>query len=318
MTLSEAFRKGSQILKNSDIDTPATDAGVLLCTITKCSREHLYAHGDDELDEGLFQEYCTALEKRSMGYPLQYLTGMQEFMSLPFAVRPGVLIPRQDTELLVEIVLKFCRDKRDKSELNISGLCRILDMGAGSGCIAVSLANYLPLCTVTAVDKMDDALEIVRINARANGVEDRVIIVKSDLFNSVKMPLSNEERFDVIVSNPPYIRSKDICALQREVREHEPIEALDGGMDGLFFYREIINAAPAYLKDGGMLAFETGFDQAEDVAELMSCCKDDIAGIENVISPGFTGISIYKDLAGIGRVVAGVLQNTTLSQEAPL
>lgn len=318
MTLSEAFRKGSQILKNSDIDTPSMDAGVLLCNISKCSREHLYAHGDDELDEGVFQEYLKALQKRSMGYPLQYLTGMQEFMSLPFVVRPGVLIPRQDTELLVERVLKFCRDKRGESEPDIGDPCRILDMGAGSGCIAVSLANYLLACTVTAVDKMEDALEIVQTNARLNGVEDRVSTIKSDLFKHVKKPSSKEERFDVIVSNPPYIRSTDICALQREVREHEPIEALDGGMDGLFFYREIIQAAPAYLKDGGMLAFETGFDQAEDVAALMPCCKNDLASSENGVSLGFAEISIYNDLAGIGRVVVGVLQNITLSQEVPL
>lgn len=300
MTLSEAFTKGRQVLKNADIDAPATDAGVLLCTVVNCSREYLYAHGDDELDEGVFQEYWEALEKRSMGHPLQYLTGLQEFMSLPFAVRPGVLIPRQDTELLVETILEYCKSRASR--------CRILDMGTGSGCIAVSLAYYLPGCTVTAVDKMEDALEMVQINARTNGVEGRVFTVKSDLFKHLKRPSSMEERFDVIVSNPPYIRSADICALQRDVREHEPIEALDGGMDGLIFYREIIRAAPAYLKEGGMLAFETGFDQAEDVAALMSGGKED----------GFSKISIYKDLAGIGRVVAGVLPNVTLSQEVPL
>lgn len=288
MTLSEAFRTGGQILKNADINAPAVDAGVLLCSVAKCSREDLYAHGDREMDDGLLQRYLSALEKRSQGYPLQYLTGMQEFMSLSFFVGPGVLIPRQETELLVETVLEFCRGK---GNLNANNCRKILDMGTGSGCIAVSLAYYLPGCTVVAVDKMESALDIVKKNAYVNGVGERVGTLQSDMFRNVDMTASSIDGFDVIVSNPPYIRSADICGLQREVREHEPIEALDGGVDGLFFYREIIRAAPFYLKEGGMLAFEVGYDQAEDVAALMS---------------GFSSICIHKDLAGIDRVVTGV------------
>ncbi len=291
MTLSEAFRTGSQILKNADINAPAVDAGVLLCSVAKCSREDIYAHGDREMDDSLLQRYLSALEKRSQGYPLQYLTGVQEFMSLSFSVGPGVLIPRQETELLVETVLEFCRNKAGKGNLNESNCGRILDIGTGSGCIAVSLAYYLPGWTVVAVDKMFSALDGVKKNAYANGVGERVFTLKSDLFRNVDMTVSSTGGFDVIVSNPPYIRSADICGLQREVREHEPIEALDGGMDGLFFYREIIRTAPAYLKEGGMLAFEVGYDQAEDVAALMS---------------GFVSIGIQKDLAGIDRVVTGV------------
>lgn len=327
MTLSEAFRTGSQILRNADIYAPAIDAGVLLCSVAKCSREDLYAHGDRELDEGLLKRYLSALEKRSQGYPLQYLTGMQEFMSLPFSVGPGVLIPRQETELLVETVLEFCRNKEctytnepSKSNLNPCNCGRILDMGAGSGCIAVSLAYYLPGWTVVAVDKMESALDIVKKNALVNGVGDRVITLQSDLFRNVEAAASSSGGFDVIVSNPPYIRSADICDLQREVREHEPIEALDGGMDGLNFYREIIGAAPAYLKEGGMLAFEVGYDQAEDVAALMAgaagasgasdvsgaSCVSDASGSEKGLSECFRSIRIHKDLAGIDRVVTGV------------
>jgi len=300
MTLSEAFRKGTEILKNVNIDAPATDAGVLLCFVAKCRREQLYAHGDRELEDGLLHEYMKMLEKRAYGYPLQYLTGTQEFMSLPFTVGPGVLIPRQETELLVETVLKFCKDKIKKGGLKDDENCRILDMGAGSGCIAVSLAYYLPGCVVTAVDISQRALDIMRINARSNGVDDRVITVQSDLFENLDRNSPFGGPYDVIVSNPPYIRSADIISLQKEVREHEPVEALDGGIDGLCFYRRIIREAPDYLKEGGMLAFETGYDQAAEVSALMSARKQGL-------SRCFKDIRVYKDLAGIDRVVAGVL-----------
>ncbi|MGI6668286.1 MAG: peptide chain release factor N(5)-glutamine methyltransferase [Acetivibrionales bacterium] len=228
---------------------------------------------------------------------------MQEFMSLMFEVGPGVLIPRQETELLVETVIRFCsgsdkasrrrcicrrkpdfREKPRKRQGHIS----ILDMGTGSGCIAVSLARYIPGCRVTAVDIMPAALEAARKNAQANGVADRVRFIKSNLFESVP-----EEKFDVIVSNPPYVRTEEISRLQREIREYEPISALDGGADGLFFYREIIKSSKAYLKPGGMLAFETGYDQAADVASMLS--------------GSFKDTRIYKDLAGIDRVVTSIL-----------
>jgi len=331
MTLSEAFRTGIQILKNADINAPATDAGVLLCSVVKCSREDLYVHGERELDAGLFKMYLNVLEKRSQGYPLQYLTGVQEFMSLPFYVGPGVLIPRQETELLVEVVLEFCRNKagsyrNDADCINETGKgshdtgnCgRILDMGTGSGCIAVSMAYYLPGWNVLAVDKMEAALDMVKKNAKVNCVGDRVFPLKSDLFRNVDMTACSCGGFDVIVSNPPYIRSADICTLQREVWEHEPVEALDGGIDGLFFYREIIGSAPAYLKEGGMLAFEVGYDQAEDVAKLMACATgtsgdagtsgaSGTSGGENDPPACFGNIKIHKDLAGIDRVVTGIL-----------
>lgn len=346
MTLSEAFRTGIQILKNAGIDAPATDAGVLLCSVAKCGREDIYTHGDRQMNDVLLKKYLSALDKRSQGYPLQYLTGKREFMSLPFSVGPGVLIPRQETELLVEMVLAFCRNESDscrnepdiytdepgKGNPNANKCGRILDMGTGSGCIAVSLAYYLPGWTVVAVDKMESALDMVKKNAHMNGVGERVLTLQSDLFGNMERTASSVGEFDVIVSNPPYIRSSDICNLQREVREHEPIEALDGGMDGLFFYREIIGTAPAYLKEGGMLAFEVGYDQAEEVAALMSDASgasgdsdasgasgtsdasgasgaSDASGGKKKLSACFSNIRIHKDLAGIGRVVTGILLN---------
>lgn len=289
MTYGEALKTGIQILKAANNEAPAVDAGALLCAAANCGRVFLYSHGDRVVSEEDLRKYLSTLEKRAQGYPLQYLTGMQEFMSLPFEVGPGVLIPRQETELLVETVIDFCGKKRASSEgaTDCGRAFRILDIGTGSGCIAVSLAHYLPGCVVTAVDKMEDALMIAEKNAVKNGVDGRVIFEKSDLFQNV-----GGEAFDVIVSNPPYIRSDVIPGLMREVREHEPYTALDGGTDGLHFYREITCNAPAYLKKGGMLAFETGYDQARDVASLMAS--------------NFVDIKTFHDLSGMDRVVSGI------------
>ena len=292
MTYGEAYREGMQILKNAGIEAPANDAGVLLCHAAGCDRTYLYAHGSEPLDAGIGRAYHGLLMKRAEGQPLQYLTGVQEFMSLMFRTNPSVLIPRQDTELLVEVVLDFCRRTNEGSIQNI------LDMCTGSGCIAVSLAYHYPRCRVTASDIMPDALETASGNARRNGVADRVLFIESDLFSNI-----TGTGFDVIVSNPPYIRTGDLPGLQREVRDFEPVEALDGGADGLRFYRAIIDAAPLYLKSGGLLALETGYDQAAEVAGL-------IAG-----DGRYYNIKVYKDLAGVDRAVAANV--ITLVQEAP-
>lgn len=286
MTYSEALKAGIQILKAVNNEAPAADAGALLCAAAKCGRVFLYSHGDSVVREEDLQKYLAALEQRAQGYPLQYLTGTQEFMSLPFEVGPGVLIPRQETELLVETVIDYC-EKRASSEGTAGGRpFRILDIGTGSGCIAISLARYLPGCAIMAVDKMEDALAIAKRNAVKNSVDSRITFIKGDLFQNVV-----GEAFDVIVSNPPYIRSDVISGLMREVREYEPHTALDGGTDGLYFYREITCKAHAYLKKGGLLAFEIGYDQALDVVSLMP--------------PYFVNIKTFQDLSGMDRVVSG-------------
>ena len=282
MTYSEAYREGIQILKDAGIEAPANDAGVLLCHAAGCDRTYLYAHGSELLEAGIEFIYHGMLVKRAEGHPLQYLTGLQEFMSIMFETNPSVLIPRQDTELLVEVVLDFCRRVKEDSTLNI------LDMCTGSGCIAVSLAYHYHRCRVTASDIMPDALETAWGNARRNGVVDRVTFIESDLFINI-----TDTGFDVIVSNPPYLRSGDLSGLQREVSDFEPVGALDGGADGLRFYRAIIETAPLHLKSGGLLALETGYDQAAEVAALMA--RDG----------RYRNIVIYKDLAGIDRAVAG-------------
>lgn len=296
MTYGEAYREGMKKLKNAGIEAPENDAGVLLCHAAKCSRTFLYAHGEELLEEEIGRVYRDMLEKRADGCPLQYLTGIQEFMSLKFETHPGVLIPRQDTELLVETVLDYCGTHKGDRSLagpDTSGrsgrTISILDMCTGSGCIAVSLAYHFPGCGVTASDIMPDALRTASGNAGRNGVSDRIVFIESDLFNNIP-----KTEFDVIVSNPPYIRTGDLPGLQREVRDFEPVEALDGGADGLRFYRSIIDTSPVYLKSGGLLALETGYDQASEVAALM-------AG-----DGRYDNIRIHKDLAGIDRVVAGL------------
>jgi release factor glutamine methyltransferase len=290
MTVGEAYKKGIERLKQAGNEAPANDAGALLCFAAGRDRAFLFAHGADALDDGLWTAFSRVLERRAAGEPLQYITRTQEFMSLPFEVGPGVLVPRQDTELLVETVMKMVRSRE---ELQANGPGReppfeILDIGTGSGCIAVSLARFLPHSRVTAVDKMQAALDTAQRNAAANGVAHRIEFVKSDLFSGIA-----GKQFNAIVSNPPYIRTGDIAGLQREVRDHEPREALDGGVDGLQFYREIIRHAPAFLRREGILAFETGYDQAAEVAKLMA--------------ERFGQIMVCKDLAGIDRVAAGFL-----------
>lgn len=280
MTVREAYKKGIDQLKDAGNAAPANDAGALLCFAAGFDRSFIYAHDSDVLDDACLRSYFAMLERRAAGEPLQYITRLQEFMSLTFEVGPGVLVPRQETELLVETVAQWC--------LECGKVLELLDVGTGSGCIAVSLAHFIPHCKVTAVDKMSDAIDIAKRNASLNGVEDRIEFIRSDLFTEIA-----GRQFDAIISNPPYIRSCEIGSLQREVRCHEPMEALDGGTDGLDFYRAIIGQASAFLKTGsGLLAFETGYDQAEDVAGLMT--------------DTFVETKIYKDLAGIGRVVTGI------------
>jgi release factor glutamine methyltransferase len=214
---------------------------------------------------------------------------------MDFRVTRDVLIPRQDTEALVGAVIAYAGKLPGKHAGNekVGAFISILDMGTGSGCIAVSLAKYIMNCRVTAVDISEEALDIARFNAANNGVQNKIDFKKSDLFSELG-PMGINKRFDIIVSNPPYIPSGEINNLQKEVKEHEPVIALDGGTDGLNFYRSIIAGAPAYLKPGGgLLALETGYNQAEAVCRLM---KRDFCGIE-----------VINDLSGIGRVVMGKL-----------
>jgi release factor glutamine methyltransferase len=282
MILKKVLDDGISILKSGNIEAPAAEAGVLLCHVLNKDRTFIFVHPEYILSDHEGADFFKLIDSRLKGKPSQYLTGFQEFMSLKFKVDSNVLIPRQDTEILVESVIDHVKDLEDTE-------CKILDIGTGSGCIAVSLAYYIKNSKVTAVDISEGALNIAGENARALGVEEKTTFIKSDLFNNLK---NKEGSFDIIVSNPPYIPSIDIKELQPEVRDFEPLGALDGGTDGLDYYRILTKNAADFLKINGLLAFEVGFDQALQVAELMR---------ENGYST-----RIIKDLSGIDRVVTGV------------
>ncbi len=295
MNIKEFFKYSAEILKNTDVEAPVFEAGVMLCHVLKCSRTYLYSHDDLNLNEEQFNVLEHMVDERTRNVPLQYLTGETEFMSLTFTVNPSVLIPRQDTEILVEkcieLVNAAAADENNKDKPECKPAVRILDMCTGSGCIAVSIANYCPNGIVTACDISGDALEIAQANAERLGVKNRLEFRQGNLFEA----LDGEAGYDLIVSNPPYIETKTMQELQKEVRDFEPHIALDGGMDGLDFYRRITAEAPLYLNHGGHLAFEIGYNQGESVKQLME--RD------------FTDIQVLRDLGGNHRVVYGKIKS---------
>lgn len=279
MILKDAFTEGIRKLKLSNIDAPVVTAGAILCYVLGCEKTYLYSHDEYLLSKDEYENYCEFLKRRIEGEPLQYITGCQEFMSLNFNVCREVLIPRQDTEILVESVLEYV-GQRD----NVS----ILDIGTGSGCIAISLAYYGKNTQAMGVDISKGALEIARLNARNCGVEENTVFVESNLFENIP-----PKKFDIIISNPPYIPIEVIETLDKQVKDFEPTIALGGGEDGLDFYRRITEQSGSFLKPKGLLVFEVGFDQAQKVMKIMES--------------SFENIKVQKDLAGIERVVMGNL-----------
>lgn len=279
MTYRELYKQGCEALTKAGIEEASWDARLLLEYVCATNRNDLLVHGERLVTEAQCEQYLELLEKRSGRIPLQHLTGVQEFMGLEFHVNEHVLIPRQDTEILVEAVLKELHD----------GM-RILDMCTGSGCILLSLLHYSNGCEGMGVDVSEDALTVARKNAKSVLSEEKagnVQFIQSNLFEKVT------GEYEFIVSNPPYIQSAVIDTLMPEVKDHEPRLALDGTEDGLFFYREIVEQSRKYLKSGGMLYFEIGYDQAEAVSELMRAAE-------------FAEINVIKDYAGLDRVVHGI------------
>ncbi len=271
----ELMQSISSKLRESHSSTPVLDASLILMRWLGFSRTELYTKDDYIPDDNEMRkiEYWTL--KRYEGCPMAYLLGKADFMGLSIKVQESTLIPRPETELLTEKVLEAAKSR---------GYRKGLDMGCGSGAIAISLCHYDPDLEMTASDISERALLIADQNVRDHKANVR--LVHSDLFENIR------ESFDFIVSNPPYIRSDDIPFLEKDVKNYEPLSALDGGKDGLFFYREIINAAASHINKNGLLAFETGYDEGEAVRELMS-------------GAGYRDIEIFKDLAGLDRVVMG-------------
>ena len=280
MTIRDIIIKYSQELENIS-DTPRLDVEILLeKALGNVDSLYIRLNLNKELTQEQEDLFNTFIQDRLKGRPVAYIVGNREFMGLDFYVQEGVLIPRPDTEPLVEELIELCREKENLS---------ILDIGTGSGAITISLAKYLNTSKVKSFDISDIALEVGKKNAISNEVDDRVEFIKSDLFSSIE---NKSIQFDVIVSNPPYIPKKDIETLHTQVKDYEPYIALEGGEDGLDFYRSITEQSRMYLKENGILAYEVGHDQAQDVAEIMK-------------SNGYTKIYTKKDLQGIDRVVIG-------------
>lgn len=274
LTIKQTLTKGTIMLKNSNIESPKLKARLLLQYILKKSRQYLIVYDNQEVDKKAQWEYFVNIEKLTKGMPLQHITHTQEFMKMDFYVDENVLIPRPDTEILVEETIKIAQTMERP---------KILDLCTGSGAIAISLKKYIPSAQVYAVDISKKALEIAQKNAHR--LEAEVKFIESNLFEKIK-----NEKFDIIVSNPPYIKKSDINYLSQEVQK-EPQIALDGGYDGLDFYRKISYQAIDYLKFGSYLCFEIGYDQKEEVLEILK-------GIEH-----YTKTYCKKDLCGNDRVV---------------
>lgn len=273
LTLQMIYKEGAEILEHAGIPDAKLDAWYLLEYVTGISRASYFGDPKREVPKEQAESYREVILRRAGHIPLQHITGEQEFMGYSFLVNPDVLIPRQDTEILTEEALKFTDP----------GM-KVLDLCTGSGCILISLMKKCHGLTGTGCDISEKALKTARENGRRLQVE--ASWIQSDLFEQIS------ERFDLIVSNPPYIRTGVIEELQEEVRLHDPWIALDGKKDGLYFYRRIIAESTGYIRDNGALMFEIGHDQAEDVVRLME-------------EAGYTQIRVKKDLAGLDRVVTG-------------
>lgn len=276
MTYREALAQGESILASAGIAEAKNDAWLLLSFAGKMNRTYYFIYMNDDISPELLTEYNRLVLKRAERIPLQYITGEQEFMGLPFKVNSNVLIPRQDTETLVEEALKVVKP----------GM-KVLDMCTGSGCIIISILSKVSGVIGTGADISKPALGVAKENAKLNEVV--AAFEYSNLFSQIR------DRYDVIVSNPPYIPTDVIPTLMPEVAQFEPVSALDGEADGLTFYRRITSQAHDYLKNNGWLLFEIGNDQGEAVSAMM-------------VEAGFEEVKVIKDLAGNDRVVSGILR----------
>lgn len=278
MTYRECYEQGCRTLQAAGIEEAALDARLLLEAVCGTDRNDLLVHGEQPVSPEAEEKYLNWIRQRAEHIPLQQLTGEQDFMGLTFSVNEHVLIPRQDTEILVEEVLKELHD----------GM-RVLDMCTGSGCILLSLLHYSNDCEGLGVDLSAEALEVAGRNVLKVLTPEKAEhahFLQSNLFEKV------EGKFEIIVSNPPYIASAEVEKLMPEVRDHEPRMALDGTEDGLYFYRRIIEEAGKHLVSSGMLFFEIGYDQGQAVSELMR-------------TEGYCDVQVVQDYAGLDRVAFG-------------
>jgi len=276
MTIKELLNQGIIMLKNEDIDGPKNKARAILQHTLKKSREYLIIYDNKEVTKAHRDEYVRNIKRLILGEPLQYITGVQEFMKMNFVVTKDVLIPQPDTEILVEEVIKIANKMQNPY---------ILDLCTGSGAIAISLAKNLSKAKIVATDISKKALEIAKYNAKLNGVLSNIDFIESNLFDKIK-----NIKFDIIVSNPPYIATSEIKTLPKDVRQ-EPVIALDGGKDGLKFYREIFEKGNEFLNKEGYICVEIGYNQRDLVKKIIekknkyieTYCKKDLCENDRVI-----------------------------------
>ena len=276
MTIKQAMEKGAIELKVGNIETPKLKSRLLMQYVLRETRQYIIVHDTKQLTERQEKNYFLAIKKIKSGIPIEYITHQKEFMKLNFFVNESVLIPRQDTEILVEEVIKIAKKIKAK---------KIVDLCTGSGAIAVSLAKYLPESEITAIDISHKAIKMAKRNAIFHNVENKITFLESNLFDNLP-----NQKYDIIVSNPPYVKRDIIKKLDKQVQK-EPYIALDGGYDGLDFYRKIIKQAYEFLKYNGYLCLEIGFDQKEEVTELIKnegqyskvYCKKDLCDNDRVI-----------------------------------
>lgn len=271
-SIADALKEATLALNDAGVPEARREAGSLLSFILGRDRTFLISHADDQVSDDSWRRFHEVVERRASGEPLQYITGVQDFFGREFRVTPDVLIPRPETELLVEAAIELVSDNSEPF---------ICDVGTGSGCIAVTLLCELPDARAVAVDTSPAALEVAKFNAGSHSVLDRIQFAVSDCFGALDMG-----QFDLVVSNPPYVSEAMMAGLQREVRDHEPLVALSPGVDGLRVIRRLLVEAPEFLKDKGHLVMEIGFDQSEAVKGLVD-----------------GGVEIRPDLQGIPRIV---------------
>lgn len=278
MIYSDAYKIALERLKEAGVPEYQLDARLLLEYVCDTDYNTLLVHGDRAVSPEEEKKYNELIEKRASRIPLAYIVGHQEFMGLDFTVNSNVLVPNQDTETLAEEALR-----------ELSDGMRFMDLCTGSGCVALSILHYTNDTSCVMTDISDKAIEVATKNSKNLGLSDRAKIIKTDLF-----PEGDKEKFDMIVSNPPYIRTSVIDTLPPEVAAGEPYIALNGGDDGLVFYRRIVDEACNWLYKSGWLMMEIGYDQGQDVADLMK-------------SAGYHEVEVIKDLGGNDRVVRGCL-----------
>ena len=281
VTVSQLVAIGRKTLESCGKADAAIDTRLLALHVFNYTSSDLILHGNDEVSDSMKESYMQMIIQRSQGIPLQYITNNQEFMGLTFYVDERVLIPRQDTETLVETIIEYSKKNRVE---------KALEVGVGSGCISISLVHYIKGIDVTAIDICENALAVAKKNVKAHQLEEHITLLQSDLFKAYD---GKEESLDLIVSNPPYITLDECSELMEEVKEHEPRKALTDEGDGLKFYREITKNGKKYLKKNGLLAYEIGYLQGSDVCQILE-------------QEGFYNIKLIQDLAGKDRVVIGM------------